>query len=86
MRLDECTETIFVRMTCVVTERLDEELIWGGEVLLTVPEQDAGTVSDGHARRLGNKGGLPLAGLTGHQHDLPSVASKNTLCRVRQKR
>ena len=72
-------------MTRVVSERLNEELIRGGEFLLAVAEQDAGTVSNGTPRGLGNEGGLPLSGFTGDQDDLPSFARRDTLCRIRQR-
>ena len=45
-----------------VPKRLDKELIWGRQVLLTMSEQHAGSAVEGGTGCLGHQGGLALAG------------------------
>ena len=59
----------------VVGERLAEELIRGGQVLLAVPEQHARTLIERGLRRSGQQRGLAHAGLSRDQQDLASLTT-----------
>ena len=63
----------------VVPERLGEELVRGGEVLLAVAEQHAGPVVEGGPGRLGHQRGLAETGLARDEHDLASFAAGHAL-------
>ncbi len=59
----QCPEAVLIRMGDNGAERLREELVGSGEVLLAVPEQDTGPVAEGEAGRFSHEGALPLARL-----------------------
>ena len=64
-----------------VTERLGEELVRDGEVLLAVTEQDKGSVLRYRPRRLTHERRLTQAGLTRDEHDLALSVSGHPLGR-----
>ena len=63
----------------VVAERLGEELVGGGEVLLAVPEQHAGPGVEGGPGRLGHERGLAQTGLARDEQDLAAFARGDPL-------
>ena len=73
MGVDQATKPVLGGMDEIVAERLREELVGRGQVLLAVPEQHAGPVVEGEAGGLGDQGGLALAGLARDEHHLPSA-------------
>ena len=79
MLLDEAAKLVLGGVGDVVAERLGEELVGGGQVLLAVPEQHAGPVVEGGTGRFGHQGGLAQAGLTRDEEDLPPFAGGHPL-------
>ena len=53
----------------IVAERLGDQLVGGGEVLLAVPEQHEGPLVEGGAGGLRHQGGLAQARFAGDQED-----------------
>ena len=71
-------EPLLVDAIDVVAERFGEELVRRGHVLLAMAEQDGGARAMGGASGFGHEGGLPEAGFTAHEHDLPPFAVRDT--------
>jgi hypothetical protein len=71
-------ELVLGRVGDVVTESLSEELIGGGEVLLTVTEQHAGAIVERVPSNLGDEGGLAQPGLAREEERLQPCSSGDT--------
>ena len=80
------TSCVLGRVGDVVAERLGEELVRRGEVLLAVPEQHARPAVERGAGRLGDERGLAQPGLARDEHHLAALAARDALERVRHRR
>ena len=78
-------ELILGGMSDVVPERLCEELVRGGQVLLAVPQEHARPALECRPGRLGDKGGLAYAGLTRDEQHLALVAPGDALGGIQQR-
>ena len=70
----------------VVAERLGEQLIRGGEILLAMPEQHARPAVERGPGRLGDQRGLAQTGLTRDQQHLAALAAGDPLERIQHRR
>ena len=77
--LDVGEELVLGSVGDVVAERLGEELVGGGEVLLAVAEQHASPAVEGGPRRFGHQGGLAQTGLARDQEHLAPFARRDAL-------
>ena len=80
--LHMCDELVLGGVAHVVAERLGEELIGGGKVLFTVPEQHTGTAVECGPGGFRDKRRLAQAGLTRDEEHLPPLAPGDSLGRV----
>ena len=86
VHVDMRDELVLGSVGDVVAERLGEELVRGGEILLAVPEQHTRARVERGPRRLGDQRGLAQTGLTRDQQHLASLAAGDALERVRHRR
>ena len=86
MGVDMGDELVFGGVGDVMAERLGEELIRRGEILLAMPEQHARPGVERGAGRLGHQRGLAQTGLTRNEQRLASFATGDTLEGIRHRR